>query len=423
MQTSTPPDVRLRLVRPRDGRRIAGVAAGLGNAFGIDPNLIRIAFVVLAFASGVGVIVYAAAWAITPAQAPGSSSLPTTRRRARPQFVEAAALAVIVFGALLLIRPLRLGFADQLVWPIALAGFGAALLWGRFRNASAPSTQPPPSVADGSTGSAWSAAVASLVGDTRRPSLGTITRIGAGCVLVITGAGVFLATRPTSTATRNAASAVVVFAIGIGLVFGPWLSRLAQDLAEERRARVRSQERAALAAHVHDSVLHTLALVRRSASDPRQVVSLARRQERELRTWLAGGPRPSSDSLAIALDEVAAVVETDYGVPIEIVRVGDCPMDLALEALVSAGREAMVNAARHSGAPSIAVYMEVDRERVTLFVRDRGVGFEPETGETRRHGLADSIVGRMRKHGGTAEVRSRPGSGTEIEVSVPRIST
>ena len=226
-------------------------------------------------------------------------------------------------------------------------------------------------------------------------------------MLLVTGAAVFLVTLPGATALRTAVIALIVFVLGVGLVFGPWLLRLSQDLAEERRARVRSQERAEIAAHVHDSVLHTLALVRRSANDPRQVVSLARRQERELRTWLGGGPPVSSNSLAVILDDVAATVETDFGVPIEIVKVGDCPVDSSVEALVTATREAMVNAAKHSGAPSIAVYMEVERDRVTVFVRDRGVGFAAARWRRDRHGVPDSIIGRMHRHGG----RPRCGAG------------
>lgn len=392
----------------------------MGNAFGIDPNLIRIAFVVLAFASGVGILLYLVAWCITPGQDTTTPSDPPRPQSARSQFLEAAALGVIVFGVLLLVRPWGFGFADQIVWPVMLVGFGAALVWGRFRNPPAPSLTAPVTAPEAGTGTAWNAAVSGLVGDTRRPTLATIGRIGAGCVFLVTGAAVFLATLPAATAARTAASALIVFVLGIGLVFGPWLLRLSQDLAAERRARVRSQERAEIAAHVHDSVLHTLALVRRSANDPRQVVSLARRQERELRTWLAGGPPVSANSLAVVLDDVAATVETDFGVTIEIVKVGDCPVGSSVDALVSATREAMVNAAKHSGAPSIAVYMEVDPDRVTVFVRDRGVGFADGTVTTDRQGVTESIVGRMRRHGGTAEVRSRPGAGTEVELSAPK---
>ena len=142
MQASPSTDVRRRLVRPKQGRRVAGVAAGMGNAFGIDPNLIRIAFIVLAFASGVGIVLYLIAWFITPSQDSTAPSAPPRRQPARSQFVEAAALAVIVFGVLLLVRPWGFGFADQIVWPVMLAGFGAALVWGRFRNPPAPSLQP-----------------------------------------------------------------------------------------------------------------------------------------------------------------------------------------------------------------------------------------------------------------------------------------
>jgi signal transduction histidine kinase len=420
MQASLSTEARHRLVRPARGRRIAGVAAGMGDTFGIDPNLIRIAFIVLAFASGVGIVLYLSAWFLTPSQDSTSAPAAPRRQPVRSQFLEAAALGVIVVGVLLLVRSSGFAFADQIVWPVMLVGFGAALVWGRFRNPPAPSLQTPDAGSDDRAGTAWNAAVGSLVGDTRRPTLATIGRIGAGCVFLVTGAAVFLATLPAATAARTAVSALIVFVLGIGLVFGPWLLRLSQDLAEERRTRVRSQERAEIAAHLHDSVLHTLALVRRNADDPRQVVGLARRQERELRTWLAGGSPAPTNSLAVVLDDVAGTVESDFGVPIEIVKVGDCSVEGPVEALVSGTREAMVNAAKHSGAPSIAVYMEVDRDRVTVFVRDRGVGFEDGAVEADRRGIADSIIGRMHRHGGTAEVRSRLGAGTEVQLSAPR---
>ena len=420
MQLMDRPGVRNRLVRPRQGRRVAGVAAALGSAFGIDPNLVRIAFVVLVFASGSGLVLYLLGWVMLPSE-PASGAPPRPARPAasgRSQIVEAAALGAVVLGVLLLLRPLRVGFTDQLVWPVLLAGFGAALLWGRYRN---PSSSPlvPTNPAPGRAASPWSAAVSSLVGDSRRPTRASVTRVVVGAVLVLAGLGVFLGTHPTGTAARNFVTALIVFAAGIALTFGPWLGRLATDLANERRARVRSQERAELAAHVHDSVLHTLALVRRNADDPNQVVSLARRQERELRSWLSGHAN-AADSLGAALDEICGTVEADYDVQVEIVKVGDCALEPALEPLIGAAREAMINAASHSGSSSIAVYVEVEPTRITLFVRDRGAGFAVDAVDEDRRGVTDSIIGRMRSHGGVAEIRSEPGAGTEVALTMPR---
>ena len=210
---------------------------------------------------------------------------------------------------------------------------------------------------------------------------------------------------------------------GLGLVFGPWLWRLWTALVEERSERIRSDERAEMAAHLHDSVLQTLALIQRRADDPRAVVGLARSQERELRAWLFGrAPARADLDLGDALEATAADVEQRQGVPIETVRVGgDCPLDDRLSALVAATQEAIVNAARHSGAPVVAVYEEVETDQVTVFVRDRGRGFDPASIPTDRGGIAESITGRMQRNGGVAVIRSRPGQGTEVELSMKRV--
>ncbi len=412
------------LVRPIRGRRIAGVAAAIGHAFDVDPNLIRVAFVVLTFASGVGLLVYLGCWALMPS----GDVDPSTARpdRSRWDVAQALALAAIVLGTLLLLRPLQLFFTDAVVWPVTLAGFGVALLWGRFRAHDprpAASTEPRSGTDPAARRvSSWSAATTSLLGNTHRPA--TLARVVIGSVLVLSAAGVFLAANDSGAAVRQVTATVLVFAIGVGLVFGPWISRMAGELAEERRERIRSQERADVAAHLHDSVLHTLALVGRSADDPRRVVGLVRSQERELRAWLAGGTATTTSSLAVAVDEAAGSVETDFGVPIEVVKVGDCRVDHHLDALVRAAREAMVNAARHSGSATISVYVEVETTKVTVFVRDRGAGFDAAAVDADRRGIADSIVGRMHRHGGTARVRSGCGSddraaGTDVELTMP----
>ncbi|HYL51104.1 MAG TPA: ATP-binding protein, partial [Acidimicrobiia bacterium] len=190
-----------------------------------------------------------------------------------------------------------------------------------------------------------------------------------------------------------------------------------------RRERIRADERAEVAAHLHDSVLQTLALVQRRANDPREVVRLARMQERELRSWLLAGGGPAdtngSASLGVALEEVAAAVEAERGVPVEVVRVRDCPFD-GMEALVLAAREAIVNAAQHSGANSVSVYLEVEADEATIFVRDRGSGFELGGVPDDRGGIRNSIVGRMTRAGGHAAVRSTPGEGTDVELVLPR---
>lgn len=176
-----------------------------------------------------------------------------------------------------------------------------------------------------------------------------------------------------------------------------------------------------MAAHLHDSVLQTLALIQRHPDDSEKMVRLARRQERELRNWLYGGSAlRSGTSLAGALELAAAEVENLHGVPVEAVAVGDCQLDEPLEALLQATREAMVNAARLSGDEKVAVYLEVEPDNVTCFVRDRGVGFDPESIPPDRKGVSESIIGRMERHGGSATIRTAPGEGTEVTLSLVR---
>ncbi|MET0420679.1 MAG: ATP-binding protein, partial [Acidimicrobiia bacterium] len=256
----------------------------------------------------------------------------------------------------------------------------------------------------------------------------SVARVAVGGALVVAGVGAFLATQGAFRAVGQGLLAIAVILGGLALVFGPWLWRLWTALIEERSERIRSDERAEMAAHLHDSVLQTLALIQRRADDPRAVVALARRQERELRSWLFGrSPARADLDFAAALEAVAADVEQREGVPIETVLVGgELPLDDRLSALVAASQEAMVNAARHSGADVVAVYAEIEEGSATVFVRDRGRGFDPDaataSSATTGRGIAESIVGRMQRNGGAASVRSRPGGGTEIELSMQRVA-
>ncbi|HUB74204.1 MAG TPA: ATP-binding protein [Solirubrobacteraceae bacterium] len=216
-----------------------------------------------------------------------------------------------------------------------------------------------------------------------------------------------------------AVALVAVVAALFGALTVPWFLRLARSLSFERSARIREQERAELAAHLHDSVLQTLALIQKRAGDPREVAGLARRQERELRSWLlARPPRDGADTVVSALERAAAEVEELHRVPIEVVSVGDGPLDARLEAMVGAAREAMTNAAKFAGSERVDLYAEVAGDRVEVFVRDRGVGFDPRSIPPDRRGVRDSIVGRMERHRGRAEVRSRPGEGSEVELAM-----
>jgi signal transduction histidine kinase len=207
---------------------------------------------------------------------------------------------------------------------------------------------------------------------------------------------------------------------GLVLALAPVLWRLAGQLREERIARIREQERAEVAAIVHDQVLHTLALIQRHAADPGTVARLARGQERSLRGWLYRPTGSPSERFAAALEQVAAEVEDAYGLTVETVVVGDADHDERVAALVAATREALVNAARHAKVTSVSLYAEVEADALTVFVRDRGVGFDLSTVDDDRHGVRGSIIGRMQRHGGTAQVRSVPGEGTEVELTIHR---
>jgi signal transduction histidine kinase len=231
----------------------------------------------------------------------------------------------------------------------------------------------------------------------------TVSRVGLGVVLVLAAAVAFLEATGALDAVRDVLLAAVAVAVALGVIFAPWVARLVRSLTQERAQRIRSQERAEVAAHLHDSVLQTLAMVQRRSGDPRAVATLARRQERELRAWLAGRPRPGEgDRLAAAFEQAAAEVEEGHGVPVELVTVGDRQLDEAARALVAAAREAV----------------EAAGDDTKVFVRDRGPGFDPDAVAPDRRGLRESVVGRMERHGGTAAVRSAPSQGTEIELRI-----
>jgi signal transduction histidine kinase/phage shock protein PspC (stress-responsive transcriptional regulator) len=405
--TGSPSLSRRPLTRRSQDKLIAGVACGLGDHFNIDPIFVRLAFVVLALAGGAGVVLYVGGWLFLPTDADtGRGS-----ERPRNDLVQVAALGAITLGVLMLARFAGLGFGDAVLWPVVLAAMGTALIIGR---SGRPIDEVIGDLVRRERG---------LPGRTAAAETSSVLRVVVGGALVLAGVGAFLATQGAFKAIGQGLLAVAVILGGLGLIFGPWLWRLWNALVEERSERIRSDERAEMAAHLHDSVLQTLALIQRRAEDPRAVVGLARHQERELRAWLFGRAPAGVDlDLGDALEAVAADVEERQGIPIETVLVGGpCPLDDGLRALVAASQEAILNAARHSGAPVVAVYEEVETDRVTVFVRDRGCGFDPRAIPTNRGGIAESITGRMARNGGRVVIRSRCGYGTEIELAMPRI--
>jgi signal transduction histidine kinase len=247
--------------------------------------------------------------------------------------------------------------------------------------------------------------------------------IGGGVLVAVGLIGVVAVYSPVGGPDLSAVLNGVIFALvglaGVGLVAAPVLWRTFEQLRAEREGRIREQERAELAAMVHDQVLHTLALIQRNAADLKTVQRLARGQERSLRNWLYKPTGSPWERFAAAMEHVAAEVEDTYAITVETVVVGDRAVDEPLGALVSATREALVNAARHAKVQTVSLYAEVEPEQVSVFVRDRGVGFDPDTVEDHRHGVRGSIIGRMDRHGGRAEIRSEPGDGTEVRLTMP----
>jgi signal transduction histidine kinase len=261
-------------------------------------------------------------------------------------------------------------------------------------------------------------------GSDRHTRTSLLVRIALGVVVGIGGLLLLLDGHPTSATLRPVLGALLILA-AIVVIFGPWWISLVRDLMSERQARALAEERAQMAAHVHDSVLQTLALIQRSADDPQHVVRLARAQERELRSWLFEGRPPGSvaaEAVTVAegIGLLQQLVEADHGITVQVVVVGDCPLNDRLRALLDAAREATVNAAKWSGSPEVSIYCEVEQQAVTAFVRDRGRGFDPSGVPDDRQGIAQSIRARMTRFDGSAIVRSAPGQGTEVKLSMPR---
>ncbi len=380
-----------RLRRSGPDRMLLGVCGGLGEALGVDSVLLRLGFAVAVPFGGIGVGAYVMTAALMSAPEPGA-----TIQRARVQ--QTAGL-----GVLLLIGLLTIG-ASGLLLPIEVLAASALLLVG--------------------LGLAWrQAATASARGEGpgwARPLLRDVLRALAAVALLIGGALLFLQQGTDVTAAAASAIAAVVVAAGIGLLVGPRLRRAQAVAGEERRERIRSEERSLMAARLHDSVLQTLALIQR-ADDTRGAQRLARRQERELRAWLYGGEElDAPNTFAAALRHATEDVESRYDIAVELVQPSDAPLDDDLEALVSATREALTNAAKHAGTPTVSMLARVSDREASVFVRDRGRGFDRALVPHDRAGLRESIEARMARHGGRAEIHTAPGAGTEVELILPR---
>ncbi len=416
-----PTGVRVKAYRRADEALVGGVAAGLAEHLRLPVLWVRAAFVALTVMGGFGVLFYAGLWMMLPAQRHFDESAPglaaAERQGRRPRRVRRLA----DYGPLIALAAIGLGLGvlftmvtgqGTFLWPVLLGLAGVAVLWRQADEAQHERWID-------STGRI--SAIRVVIGG---GGLASYLRLIVGVVMMV-GAIILISVGSGSWGqAREVGIAATLGILGIGFIVGPWLFRLSADLSEERAERVRSQERADVAAHLHDSVLQTLALIQKSAHDPGTVARLARAQERDLRSWLFDSAGGDQTTLEAALRALAGEVDEAYGVPVEVVCVGDTGVTESLRPLVLATKEAVANAARHSGASRVDVYAEATAAGVDVFVRDRGTGFDPDSVAADRHGLRDSIIDRMQRHGGVAEVRSTVGngtvgSGTEIRLHQP----
>jgi signal transduction histidine kinase/phage shock protein PspC (stress-responsive transcriptional regulator) len=411
-----------KLYRSSDGRWLGGVARGLAGHLGLPVTWVRLVFAGLFLADGLGALVYAAFWFFVPLGVGGvdnqrppaiaTETSPDGRRRLvarKPDRGQMVALLLMVVVAMVFVGNVDLGEAARAyLWPTVLVAAGVALVWRQ---------------ADNARRARWAE-----VGRRRRTI--TLLRSVAGVLLVTAGVSGIFVLQGSAAHLGSVLQAALAVLVGITLLAGPYLVRMTQDLSEERLMRIRAQERAEVAAHVHDSVLHTLTLIQRNADSPNEVRRLARAQERDLRNWLykpegtGKDEDDEPDTLAEAVRRNAAEVEDKHGVPIEVVVVGDCPLDEGLTAQMQAAREAMVNAAKYGGeGGAVQVFAEVEGRTVFVSVRDRGPGFDLDAIPADRMGVRESIIGRMERNGGTARLRAVPDGGTEVELEMERAET
>jgi signal transduction histidine kinase/phage shock protein PspC (stress-responsive transcriptional regulator) len=412
------PAPRLVVRLPEQGW-LGGVCAGIGSYLGVPPVVLRLAFVILATWRLTGVLAYFLVWLIVPllADAPDAPGLDANTRAGlrtpdRPVHRQSAAewgqliaLGLLGAGLIWIVQRAGWGLPANSFAVGALASAGLAVVWWQADHASTrdlkasggPFAWLVPVFANGATALALVAGLLAAAASVVVTAM--LLPLGEGAVVSRTLAALGLAL------------------VGLAALAAPWLLRVQRALVQAREAKIVSDARADMAAHLHDSVLQTLALIQKQASDPREVTRLARRQERELRAWLYGAEVPQA-SLKAALADAAQEIEDNFPVNVEFVAVGDADLTPKLAELVKATREAILNAAKHSGAASIDVYVEAEPDRVEVFVRDRGRGFDPDAVADGRLGISKSIMERMQRHGGTARLRSSAETGTEVTLEM-----
>ncbi|QRP60185.1 ATP-binding protein [Corynebacterium minutissimum] len=361
--------------RPQSDRVVAGVAAGLAQHLQVPVLYVRIALTVLTVMGGVGAMVYAGLWMSTPALDDGPSS-----RNPSSLLLVFLALVGGVIGVLGVS-----GASPSALVPLAAVGVGAVLAWLAYdRGLNTP--------------------------------VGMVSVV-AGAALVIVGVVVAAVTWESGSGSAIVATALTL--VGFGALVVPLVLKLWRSLSQEQAAKAVSEERTEIAARLHDSVLQTLALIQKRAEDPREVTRLARAQERELRAWLFDAPSSAPTTCFGALDAACGEVEDLFDLRVSLVTVGeDAELTESAKLAIQAAREAMVNAGKHAGVDTVDVYAELLAGELSIFVRDRGVGFEVEDIPADRHGIRDSIRARVESVGGHVRISSTPGEGTEVELTV-----
>lgn len=411
---------RRRATRDLHDSMIGGVAAGLARHLGLPVLWVRLAFVVSTALSGLGLVLYAVFWAALPAESKFAPDAPGLEGATRDGRRPAQARRLVDMGPVIVLGVLGVAalftvqaiFGTRVVfWPLIIAAVGLALLWRQADEAQRERWFDPHGrvnplrIVFGSAG--WPA----------------VARIGAGLLLLVGAfalAGLNGGTLRGLDGAYGIALVVAIAIVGIGVVVGPWVWRLAIELSDERAERVRTQERADVAAHLHDSVLQTLALIQKNAADSATVARLARSQERELRAWLYSSESQDDSTVGSALRAAAAEVEDAHGIAVDVVTVGEADLTEQLRPIVAATRESITNAAKHAGVDRVDVYAEITSGAVDVFVRDRGAGFDLDGVPEDRYGVRHSIIGRMERHGGSGEIRSTAGEGTEVRLHLPR---
>jgi len=390
---------------------LGGVCSGVAIRLGVRVQNVRVLFSLFTLFFGGGVVLYMALWLVVPRWGDEGSILQRVLRQ-RSTLRSLAASAGLLVLVLFILNLAYHRLTTALILSALLLSLGALAIWRgsdkeELRHLQGVLNAAP--VVSAASARGWKA---------------LSLRVIPGVILIVVGLQVLSRIGGIWGGAIPAFGGGAALLVGILVLLAPWWLTNVRDLSQERRARIRSEERASLAAHVHDSVLQTLTLIERASDDSAEVIRLARSQERALRDWLFAPNHATLNTHELTfnqeLRQVQSDVERDYKIRVELVIVGDCAADESLHALVGAAREAAVNAAKWSGVASVSIYGEVEPSQISLYVRDTGVGFDPADVDLSRQGIAHSIRERVRAHDGTVEIVSQPGKGTEVRLALPR---